>query len=84
MASRTGSGIVSDEAIFNFILEFKKTNDGNSPTISQIGKAIGRSKSATYYRLCLLEKKGLITLPVGLRRTAFIKVVGGKWNYVGG
>lgn len=66
--------------VFSFIVKYKKSHDGNSPTIREIGSACGvSSTSVVNYYLNKLEEDGLI------RRDNFqsrnIDVVGGSWVY---
>lgn len=66
------------QAIYNFIIAFKKDNDGNSPTLREIARAAGISSSeATLYHLRKLERRGLIKrLP---EKSRGIKVIGAEW-----
>ena len=61
--------------IFDFIVHYKKREDGNSPTIRDIRDGLNiSSTSVVTYHLGVLEKRGL------LRRDGHnISVVGGWW-----
>ena len=66
--------------MFNFIVSWKTKNDGNSPTIRDIGEFMGiDSTSHISYLLRKLEELGMIELEDHSARA--IKVVGGKWTY---
>ena len=67
--------------IFDYIVEYKRNNDGNSPSIREIMKACRLSStSVTNYILNHLEAEGLILLPErGISRG--IRVIGGKWSF---
>jgi SOS-response transcriptional repressor LexA len=62
-------------AMYKFIVSFKKMHDGNSPTVRQIGLAVGiRSASVVHYHLGKMEEMGLIR-----RENGTIQVTGGQW-----
>ncbi len=66
------------EAAYQFILAYKAEHDGNSPSMRQVGAAIGvESSSLMDYYLTGLEKAGLIIRPTNEARG--IIVVGGQW-----
>ena len=68
------------DKIFDFIVDYKKKNDGNSPTVRTITEQFGiSSTSVTYYVLRKLVKWGKITLNKGTAQ--LINVVGGRWSY---
>jgi SOS-response transcriptional repressor LexA len=71
------------EHVYDFIVSYKKSHDGNSPTIREIGEACGiSSTSVVSYWLHRLESRGLIRRPeptIGNRFATKIEVVGGKW-----
>jgi SOS-response transcriptional repressor LexA len=72
--------IYSNEDIYNFIVEFKKANDGNSPSLRNICDALGiNSTSLVQNRLFELEEEGKIVCNATIPR--FINVVGGKWAF---
>lgn len=69
--------------IFNFIVRYKRKNDGNSPSNREImAKCKVSSLSEVHRFLYLLEQDGRIERPKkGISKA--IKVIGGEWNYVG-
>lgn len=69
------------QAMFEFICEYKKSNDGCSPTIREIMSACGHPSSSTVWvHLYKLERQGLIELPKALGVARSIRVVGGVWT----
>lgn len=76
------------QEVFDFIVQFKTANDGNSPSVEQIKNACDiTSTSVVMYYLGKLENAGKITreLLVGgeigkARRIRNIRVVGAKWS----
>ena len=70
------------QAIFEFICEYKRTHDGNSPSIREIMQACDiSSTSVTNWHLKQLERRGLIGLPESYAQSRSIRVVGGQWTY---
>ena len=66
------------DKIFEYICNYKKENDGNSPTIRDIRDEFNvSSTSVVDYILNKLEEKNLIFRPRNKSRG--INVVGGKW-----
>lgn len=67
--------------IFEFIVEYKSQNDGNSPTIREIADGCGiSSTSVVNYNLMKLAKFGIISLShAGVARK--ISVPGGFWAF---
>lgn len=66
--------------VYQYILEYKRCNDGNSPTIEDIKKVCSiSSKSQVVVILEKMEDRGLIHRygPKGGKR---ILVVGGQWS----
>ena len=63
--------------IYQFIVEFKKQNDGLSPSMREIGQQLGvESTSLVSYYLKELEREGMIVLnPFNARG---IRAVGGQ------
>lgn len=62
--------------VFNFIVSYKRSHDGNAPTIREIGDACGiSSTSVVNYYLHQLVDEELIYRPVGSARN--IEIVGG-------
>lgn len=68
-------------AIYAWIVEYKRTNDGNSPSLDEIMDAFNvSSKSVASYLLKRLENAGLIRLPLGKKQSRSIVVEGGQWT----
>ena len=68
------------KAILAFIIRFKRDSGGDSPTIREIGRAVGITSSAVVaHHMDALEERGLITRPDGKARR--ITIPGGKWTY---
>jgi SOS-response transcriptional repressor LexA len=78
------------QEVFNFIVKFKSENDGNSPSLEQIGLACDiTSSSVVVFYLDKLEKAGQIAREVfdsqgdrkrSKSRIRNIRVIGAKWN----
>jgi hypothetical protein len=67
-------------SILRYIIEYKRTHDGNSPTRRQIGAACGiSSTSVVNYILERLENQGHLTLG----EFGAIQVKGGQWQFQG-
>jgi SOS-response transcriptional repressor LexA len=79
MANKFGEVKHSRQAVYDYIVKFKKENDGNSPTVREIMQACNiPSSSNTSYILNQLSEAGLIEITEGLSRG--IMVVGGSWS----
>lgn len=64
---------------YDFIVKYKRENDGNSPGREEISQAIGlRSRSGVNEYLARLVALGLIRLG-GRGQARAIYVVGGQW-----
>ena len=76
--------VTSTEHVFKFIIDFKKSHDGNSPSIREIGEGCGiSSTSVVTYWLNKLEEQGFIRRPeppFGIRFANRIEVIGGQWK----
>jgi SOS-response transcriptional repressor LexA len=65
--------------LYDFIIKYKRENDGNSPGREEMATAMGlRSKSGVGEHLDKLEAMKLITRPKGVART--VSVVAGNWS----
>ena len=63
----------------DFIIRYKQDFDGNSPSLREIGQAVGtRSTSYTSFLLKELERFGKIRFPSDGRR--LIMVTGSEWK----
>ena len=70
-------------ATYEFILQYKREHDGNSPSIREIIDATGAgSTSVVSTRLRRLEREGLIRMPKD-KGSRQIEVIGGEWRYAG-
>jgi SOS-response transcriptional repressor LexA len=64
--------------IYDYIVAFKKAHDGNSPTIREIGDAVGvSSTSQANHYLDVMVKLGMITRDGKFR---MIGIPGGVWS----
>lgn len=69
-----------EDKVFKFILKYKESHDGNSPTIREICKACKiSSTSVVDYYLEKLQSRKLIQRDSFQSRN--INVVGGSWSY---
>ena len=69
------------ERILQFIIGFKRANDGNSPTLREISGACDvASTSVVRYHLGKLQRRGLIQMPKH-GQCRMISVIGGRWNF---
>lgn len=75
-----GSGRMHDyDNIYNFIVAYKCSHDGNSPSIREIADACDiPSTSHILHILLALQFEGKIKTPLS-RRARNIEVVGGQW-----
>ena len=72
----------SRAAVLDFIIAYKRANDGLSPTIREIGDACNiPSISTVAYILTALQLTGKIAVADGARG---IKVTGGHWEITSG
>lgn len=66
-------------AVFEFVVAFKSVKDGLSPTVREIGCAIGLKSTSHVVRILeWLEREGKIQ-----RDSHGIVVIGGRWTYEG-
>ena len=77
-----------EEQVYRFIVAYKQTHDGNSPTMREIMNNCNiSSTSMAFFYLEKLVGLGLIRRPepeFGKRSAANIEVIGGKWEFMGG
>lgn len=67
-----------NDYLYQYIVNYKRRFDGNSPTRREICEDCGiSSTSVATYKLHQLEAAGLIKLAAG--RAGHISVVGGEW-----
>lgn len=72
-----------ENTIYRFIIEYKIANDGNSPTMREIGRHTGiRSTSLVTFYLTKLEQAGLIQQRDPATARA-IRLVGGAYVFKG-
>jgi predicted MarR family transcription regulator len=65
--------------VLRYLIWYKRRNNGNSPSIREIGRACHiSSTSHVHWCLVKLQKLGKITVGAGARS---ISVVGGRWIY---
>ncbi len=66
------------ERIFDFLVVYKQTHDGNSPSLREIADACHIVLSGAHYHLSRLELDNRVRLSGPRCRT--IEVVGGTWQ----
>jgi hypothetical protein len=77
MTGHTGDTSPNREHVFEFIVAYKRENDGLAPSIKEIGEACLLGESTVRHHLWVLQDEGRIRV-VGRRA---IQVVGGTWEY---
>ena len=78
MESPTGSGATISAlslVALDFIVNYKKDNDGQFPKYEEIGRALGVSKSTAWYRVERMMLEGLLER----NENGKLVVVGGEW-----
>lgn len=69
-----------ERAVLDFIIRYKTVNDGNSPTIREIGDVLWiSSNSLVSHYLTQLQKAGYIRRSETSAR--YIELVGGRYTY---
>lgn len=66
--------------IFDFIVTYKRKNDGNSPTLREIGEQFNASTSVVSSHLNKLAEAGKLIKPE-FNSSRNIVVVGARWVY---
>lgn len=70
------SGLIAVN-LFEFIISYKESHDGNTPTYREMCQGIGVSSTNTIFQyIKKMEKEGLILVVDGK-----LCLPGGKWNY---
>ena len=73
---------ISTQRVLEFVIEYKKAHDGNSPSMREICAATFlASTSVANYHLTQLIKMGRIRTFALDKQSRSIEVVGGKWSY---
>jgi hypothetical protein len=67
------------EAVFEFVVDYKRRHDGNPPSTPEIAEACAISDATAYYHLTKLEAEDRIHM--GGERRCLIEVVGGQWTF---
>ena len=71
----------TEDGVFRFIVEYKKTHDGNSPSMRAIQAHMEFSSvSIALYHVRSLVSSGRVML-VGESKRRKIAVVGGRWTH---
>ncbi len=79
MAMRTDPNHPTRRAVLDYIIQYKRENDGCAPSLREIGAATNlATPSAVEHQLDTLETLGYIARKVGQPRC--IAVVGGEWR----
>ena len=63
------------EAILEFIRDYKRANDGNSPSYREIATALGKNAADIHRRVLVLERRGVIRISQAGR----LCLVGGEY-----
>jgi hypothetical protein len=66
------------EIVFEFLVEYKRQHDGNTPSTREIAEACCLSTSAVNYHLTWLELEDRICVSRDGRRS--VEIVGGTWE----
>lgn len=75
---------VEAEAVYAFIVGYKRAHGGRSPSVREIGAGVGApSTSLVHHRLRELADAGRIVLPAG-RLKRHIALPGEQWTPPGG
>ena len=83
MNRRTYKRRYSSRKVFDFIVRHKRSHDGNSPSLSEIGVFMSINSGSTVRNLLKdLVDEGKIKIPGGSGSARQIEVVGGEWTYV--
>ena len=69
----------TDELIFQFLIAYKRDNDGNTPSTREIAAGCSVSLSTTQYHLTQLQLKQRIRIVS--QRPRQIEIVGGIWCF---
>ena len=66
------------DCVFNYIVEYKLENDGNSPSVNDIQEYFEWPRNMAYRRLAELRRRKRIFYPDDKARS--ITVPGGQWS----
>lgn len=66
--------------VYNFILDFKRRNNGNSPSISQISDGVNLKNQTTWRATLQLRKDGLIDYN---KNSGGFIIPGSSWKFDG-
>ncbi len=69
----------TSERVFRFIVDFKRSHDGNSPTVREVAAGLKMGTTTVAYHLRLLERGGVIR-SMGFGFSRGVLVVGGRWK----
>lgn len=70
------------EAVYRYIIRFKRMHDGDSPTRRQIGAGVGiPTTSVVNHHLQMLERTGRIALAKPRGQARMIRVTGAEWRF---
>ena len=68
----------SREQVYDFLVQYKRVHDGNSPSTQEIAEACNMSTTTVSYHLTRLEIDNRIHVPGNRRR--MIEIIGGHWD----
>ncbi len=67
-------------AVLQAIVAFKQAHDGNSPSMKELAKAVGKAKSSVWQAVQELETADLLQREPGSSRT--LQLTGSAWRWV--
>lgn len=68
------------QEVFDFIVAYKRSHDGNSPTLREIGERVNASTSVVSSHITKLIETGKL-VKSGLKDSRNVEVVGARWIY---
>ncbi len=70
------------EAIYRYIIRYKRQHAGDSPTRREIGAGVGISTPSTvHHHLVMLERSGKIRLSRPAGKARMIEIPGASWQF---
>jgi SOS-response transcriptional repressor LexA len=78
----TGDTATTRELVYDFLVQYKREHDGNTPTTREIAEGCCLSVSTVKYHLTRLEVENRIYITGDRRRN--IEIMGGNWDLING
>lgn len=70
------------EAVYRYIIRYKRLHAGESPTRREIGAGVGISApSVVHHHLVMLERSGRIRLGRPSGKARMIEIPGARWSF---